>query len=370
MPEDIKQKKRISKITTLILGALVFLVFFVAIFQPARDGLVFITQLIFDRNVELEKKDERTNILLLGTAGGTREGKDLTDTMMVLSIDTKARESLLISIPRDLWVPELSSKINTAYTYAQEKKEGSGIILSQAVVRKVTGLEIHYAVKVDFDGFVKAVDAISGLEIEVENTLEDFGYPIPGKEDDLCGLPEEEIQKLATPSIRPWEVFPCRFEHVQFIKGKQYFDGETALKYVRSRNAIGSEGTDFARSRRQQKVLSAFSDKIFSLGVLLNPIKIQRLLSITQDHIQTDIPTGKLDDFIRLARELEGVKLRNIVIDYGDKQNGRPGLLLNPPISQQYNYQWVLIPRIGNGDFSEIHEYISCYFQDGECVLN
>lgn len=353
----------------IFLVVLASLVLLVGVSSTARETLSFFWQLLFQNEVAFEKEG-RVNILLLGTAGGMHEGKDLTDTIILLSLDPKKKEALLVSVPRDLWIPELSSKINTAYLYGEEKQKGGGSVLTKTVIEKVTGIEPYNVVKVDFDGFTKAVDNVGGLEITVENSFDDYGYPIPGKENDLCGLPKEELGKLSNPSVKPWEIFPCRFEHVHFEKGRQQMNGETALKFVRSRNAQGIEGTDFARSGRQQQILFAFSKKIFSLGVLLNPLKVQSLFTILRENVATDIQTGQLDDFIRLVKQMEGVSIRSVVIDYGDEENGRKGLLFNPPISSAYGSQWVLIPRIGIGQFSEIHQYVACELTSKDCKIN
>lgn len=353
----------------ILLSILIVFVLLMAFSESARNTVTLLFQLMFEREVSLKKEDSRVNILLLGNPGGIHEGKDLTDTIIVLSIDQGRREALLISIPRDLWILELENKVNTAYIFGEEKKEGGGLTLAKAAAQKVTGLDLHYAVKIDFSGFVKAVDAVGGLDIEVENSFDDYGYPIEGRENDLCGAPEQEIEKLASPAAKAWEIFPCRFENIRFEKGKQHFDGQSALKFVRSRNAEGSEGTDFARSKRQQKVLSAFAEKVFSLGVLLNPVKVESLFSILRENVDSNIKTSELDDFIRLAKKMEGAKIRSIVIDYGDEENGREGLLVNPAISEAYGSQWVLIPRIGNGEFSEIHEYISCHLTSEACPI-
>lgn len=356
------------KPTIIILTLLLFFVTIVAVFQPARDTLSFLFQLLFQRDVSLQIEEGRVNVLLLGNAGGNHDGANLTDTIIVLSIDQDKREALFISIPRDLWIPKLQEKINTAYTLGEGKQEGGGLTLAKAVVREVTGLSIQYAVKMDFEGFTKAVDSIGGLIISVEQPLLDEEYPIDGKENDLCGKEEEDLEQLSA-TISAKSIFPCRFESLILEKGKQHMDGALALKYVRSRNAKDAEGTDFARSRRQQKVLSAFSDKIFSIGILLNPFKVQSLFSIVKEHVESDANTSELDDFIRLAKTMQGTKIQNMLIDYGDEKKGRVGLLINPPISEQVGLQWVLIPRIGNGDFSEIQEYVDCQISSGDCKI-
>jgi anionic cell wall polymer biosynthesis LytR-Cps2A-Psr (LCP) family protein len=146
-------------------------------------------------------------------------------------------------------------------------------------------------------------------------------------------------------------------------------DGTTALKYVRSRHALGPEGSDFARSKRQEKVISAFKDKILSVDTFLNPVKAVNLFDIFKDSIDTDIQPDEYDDFVRLVQKLKGAKLQSAIIDTGDSAENRMGLLINPPISDEYGKQWVLSPRAGNGEYSEIQAYVTCEINVGNCTV-
>ena len=147
-------------------------------------------------------------------------------------------------------------------------------------------------------------------------------------------------------------------------------DGETALEFVRSRHASQTiEASDFARSKRQGKVIQAFKSKVLSAQTLINPSKIISLYTVLQGSIDTDIKQSEFDDFIRLAGKMRNAKIQSVVIDQGDDQAQRPGLLINPPISSDYNYAWTLTPRAGNGKFSEIQNYISCEINKGNCSV-
>ena len=147
-------------------------------------------------------------------------------------------------------------------------------------------------------------------------------------------------------------------------------NGETALEFVRSRHATQTiEASDFARSKRQEKVIKAFKDKALSLQTLLNPGKVISLYTTLQGSIDTDIKQSEFDDFIRLAEKMKSAKIQSIVIDQGDDQTQRSGLLINPPSTGDYGYAWTLIPRTGNGNFSEIQSYISCQINKGNCSV-
>jgi LCP family protein required for cell wall assembly len=328
--------------------------------------------LVLDKGVKLKQTPQKQiNVLLLGVGGGTHEGPDLTDTIMLANIDPMKKHVTLISLPRDLWSPDLGAKINTAYTFGEEKQQGGGLTAAKSTIGKILGQQIDYAVKINFDGFVKAVDMVGGLDVTVDNTFDDYAYPITGKEDDSCGLSDPQIAsasaQIASGSATELQSFPCRYEHLHFDKGPVHMDGISALKYVRSRHALGIEGSDFSRSKRQQKVIEAFKEKVFSLGIILNPVKAVDLFNVIKDSIDTDIKEDEYDDFIRLAQELKGAKITSAVVDTGE--GDREGLLINPPISAEYGNAWVLSPRVGNGNYSEIHEYVSCEIKSGNCIV-
>lgn len=348
-----------------LLGIFIVVLLLVLLIKAVVSSPFFI-ELIFKRNIELKKVDQRVNVLLLGIGGGSHDGPLLTDTIIYASIDPEKEKATLVSIPRDLWIPELSSKVNTAYAYGEAQKKGGGIILAKAVVEKIINQPIDYVIRIDFRGFVGAIDAVSGLDIDVEASFEDLQYPVSGKETDTCGFTGEEFEKRATASAI-LDAFPCRFEHIEFEKGLQHMDGVTALKFVRSRNAKGDEGTDFARAKRQEKVIEAFKKKVFSLGTLANPARVIDLYNVVKDSIDTNIKEEEYDDFVRLAQKMQNAVINNVVFYYTSPFEEEQGIVINPPVADEYKGQWVIIPRAGNGSFSEIQSYVACEIEGGDC---
>lgn len=370
MSEKKRGVKKRALFALLVLMIIIIGVVGVKIWKYLSIGV----QVVANNKIELKQSEQkRINLLILGVGGGTHDGPDLTDTIIYVSIDPGTKKVMLVSIPRDLWIPELKAKINSAYTYGEEKQRGKGLLLTSAAIEKVIGQQIDYSLKIDFNGFVEAVDIIGGLDVDVDNTFDDLSYPLSGLENDLCGHEDTEIATLsaqiATGSATVSEIFPCRFENLHFDSGITIMDGETALKYVRSRNAIGKEGSDFARSKRQEKIIAAFKDKIFSLDILLNPVKALSLIDVVKDSIDTNIKEDEYDDFIRLARDFKSATITSVVLDTGDETTNRTGLLVNPPMTGEYLNQWVLIPTVGNGNYTEIQKYVECEIK-GNCNIS
>lgn len=353
-----------------------FIILFLGLEVLVKAGNIspVLFQVLFNKNIDLKKSSPETiNLLLLGISGGKHEGPNLSDTIIFASLDIKEKKVTLASLPRDTWFSEIDGKINTAYAKGESKKKGGGLTLAKSVVEEITGQNINYGVVIDFSGFTKAVDLMGGLDVNVDRAFDDYQYPVEGKENELCGHTDEEVQRFSASNsaeVDQAKFLFCRYEHIHFDKGLTHMDGITALKFVRSRHAKGNEGTDFARSQRQEKVIKAFMDRAFSLQILANPAKLIGLFDTVKNSVDTDIAQNEFDDFIKLAQKFQKAKIQSVVIDYGDQGKNKGGLLTHPPISEKYNYQWVLIPRAGDNDYSEIHEYITCKLTRPDCEIS
>lgn len=277
-----------------------------------------------------------TNVLLLGVAGDGEKNPFVTDTIMVASIDAKADKVTLISLPRDIWIPDLRDKINGAYSVGNKKSENGGLVLAESVVEEVTGLTIHYALAVDFDGFVEVVDALGGVEVDVARGFTDERFPVPGREDDDCdGDPE----------------YACRYETVSFSEGKTFMNGETALKFARSRHSTDPlEGNDLARAARQQKVLFAIKEALLSPDILLSPAKLLKLWSTFKNITKTDLSDPELMHIVRLFADARK-NVRSYVLP--------EDLLFNPPYSNEYDNLYVFIPKSETRTWEEVHAWVA-----------
>lgn len=325
------------------------LLFLTPLFKYVPQTVSLANDFLFGSRNVLRSQDGRTDILILGLGGPKNEPSGLTDTIIFFSVDQSGGNSLLLSLPRDIWVSQMRAKLNTAYYYGN-RAEGAGMEWAKDFVSQILGQPVHYTFVVSFDGFVKIVDLLGGIEVDVERSFVDTQYPIPGKEDDPCGGDPKTL---------------CRYETVSFEKGKQHLDGQQALKFARSRHAEGDEGTDFARSARQQKVILALKERVLSPAFFLDPRKIRQMIDFTAASLETDMPKSHLGQLSRLLLGLDKGKIRSEVIPEGGKD--RPGLLANPPISAVYDNQWVLVPR--TGDWEETREWVVCLLTRGACPV-
>lgn len=303
----------------------------------AATGLTPMTvaRLLVNTGADLASRDGRTNILLLGIGGGSHAGADLTDTILVVSLDVQKKTMAMISVPRDLWSDTLKDKVNSAYHYGEEKKKGGGLTLAKVVVEDVVGLPIHYVLLIDFSGFERVIDIVGGIPIDVPQAFSDVEFPIAGKEEDLCnGDPE----------------FACRYETVIFTGGQQRMDGERALTYVRSRHAEGEEGSDFARGRRQQEVLVALTQKLKNPWTWLPPSRAAQLFQAFDEATTTDMRIGEL------------ATVGKIIVKTGNREIKRISFVdqLNEPPLWMYG-RYTLVPK---ESLSSIHEYIKTKLEE------
>ena len=362
----VKETKLQTKNILLLIGVVTLIL--IGVFRNQVSTLFnLLYGVTIDKAIHLtQPQKESFNLLLMGIGGGKHDGPNLTDTIIMTNINIKTKKVSMFSIPRDLWIPDAHDKINAIYAYAQ--KNNTGLQAARDALLKVTGQNADYIIVLDFEGFVKMVDYLGGIDVSIERTFQDYEYPISGEEENTCGKNEDELKALATASSQ-LQAFPCRYKTISFKKGLTTMDGQTALEYVRSRHGNNGEGSDFARSRRQELVISALKDKAFSLGVILNPVKLIGIYNILKANINTDINPDKVDDFIKLAQKLKEGQIKSYVIDQGNNGEKRYGLLVNPPITEEYAFKWVLSPRVGNGNFTEIQQYVACSILSESCSV-
>lgn len=229
----------------------------------------------------------RVNILLLGVDQRACEdtgGAWRTDTMILASLDPETNSAAMLSFPRDLWVeiPTVGpNRLNAAHFFGDAYNyPGGGPALAKQTIQDNFAVPVHYYVRINFDGFKQVVDAIGGIDIDVEQPIWDDKYPT-----DDCG-----------------------YQTVHFEAGHYHMDGDQALKYARSRHY----STDFDRGRRQRQVMFAIYDKATSIRIIP---RLPELWGTKDKAIQTDL---SLLDSLKLARlglQIERDQIRGAAID-------------------------------------------------------
>lgn len=276
------------------------------------DSLASVVRAGFDMD------GDRVNFLLTGIGGAEHDGATLTDTMVVLSIKPKTGEVAMISLPRDLVVPIPGygfRKINSVNALAEANEKNSGPEFTRHFLQNLLAIKIPYYVQIDFDGFKKLIDRLGGLTIMVDKSFADSYYPT----DDYL------------------------IKEISFLTGVQKMDGNRVLQYVRSRHGNNGEGSDFARSRRQQKVITALKSQILNTNLLLNPEQIRAIFTILNDHVATNLEIGQI---INLAKTNQTVQWGNL---YSYVLDDRP---TSPLYVSTETGSYMLLPK--KGDYSDL----------------
>jgi len=295
--------------------------------------------ILFALGSELEKdENDYTNIILLGDGGHVRDGADLIDTIMVASIDYRKNAVTLFSIPRDYYVKNVNwpGKINELYRNHKWQYEDENDLyeLFQTVTGDITGLDIQYYVRINFNAFVEVVDSIGGITIDIQESLYDPYYP--------------------NETDNGYIVFEVE-------KGLQEMDGETALKFVRSRKTT----SDFDRAFRQQQVLEALREKAFSLNILTNPKQLKKLYDAIKANMNTNM---SIREMIALAGFTNHFDRSHLISKVIHDDPGQDGGFLYTPDRELYNGLFILVP-FGN-NLSLIHKYADLIFNKREALWN
>lgn len=289
--------------------------------------------------------DGRINVLLLGRGGEGHDGADLTDTIILASIDPVNDTAALVSLPRDFWVTvsgQGSTKVNAVYAQAKNKalRENSkdkakadqaGIAALKDTVSDVLGVPIHYHAMIDFAGFKQAVDVVGGVDINVP-------------------------QELAV-SERLWDSTTGKPYYLNVPAGQQRFDSTKALYFARSRKT--SARGDFDRSERQRLLISALGQKVLSAGTYTNPVKISQLMDAFGNHVLTDFSVGDAVRFMQIIKEIPESTIASVGLA------DQPNVLVQ---TGMISGQSVVYPKAGVGNYGPIQEFIRSKLPDGYII--
>jgi len=284
--------------------------------------------------VPLKNQDGRVNILVAGDSTDRTDGSgggDLTDSIMVLSLDTKNHTAFMLSIPRDLWVQLPGwghEKINAAHEETNFNQTGypaGGMGALEKVITDDLGIPINYYSLVNYSAFRDTVDALKGVTVTIQSP-------------DPRGLYDPQPYNGARAFKLP--------------NGTQTLDGQQALNLARARGeAWGSYGfphSDFDRTEHQRQLVLAIKDKATSGAVLSDPLKVGQLADAIGKNVQTDMKLDEIETLYSIVKQVSNTSIQSVNIN--DLIKGQT-LLANytAPSGEE-----ALIPAAGMDDFSQI----------------
>ena len=284
-----------------------------------------------DPQAVTQEGDSRVNILLIGRGGPGHEGPNLTDSIIIASIDPNIQSTTLLSLPRDWHVPldyspETWVRINSIYAFARdynylqtgslEAAELAGLESLETTIETNLDIQIHYHVLVDFSGFISLVDILGGVELDIPRRLYDV---------------------RASLDLQP---------------GRQVLNGAQTLAYARARYTV--VGGDFGRSTNQRDLLLALKDKSSGVGLLSSFFRANQIIDALGDSVVTNLSFDEAKRLYRIIQEfpVESFASIDLVSD--------PVLLV--PVDDEGRA--VLWPAAGREDYSQIQEFVRQQLSD------
>jgi LCP family protein required for cell wall assembly len=271
---------------------------------------------------------DRTNILILGIGGADHNGPYLTDTIILLSIKPSTGDVAIFSIPRDLYIPTSDfgwQKINAINNLGITASQ-NGAALASKTIGNLFNLPIHYWVELDFSAFKDFVNWLGGVDINVDTAFVDNQYPAPNDQ----------------------------FQVVSFSAGQQTMNGSQALVYARSRHGNNNEGSDFARMKRQQKLLVAIKQKMEKDSAITSPTKLWQAYNIFNKRITTNLDFSEMVRFGKIFAHLQQTQTHNYTFE------ASPNGLLYSEIAT--NGAYILRPK--GGSFKPMADIVQGVFSN------
>lgn len=274
--------------------------------------------------IDREQNKIEQNFLILGIdeLQNRADAPPLTDTMILLKINTQTGLIKLVSLPRDLWNQEYQTKINALLAYGQDRYPENARYFPQEVISDITGIPIDQTIIISLNQLADLIDLIGGINIEIKESFIDDTYP----------RSDIDIQTVTDPKLL--------YETVEFKQGQEIMAGQRAIQYIRSRHSQDEHGTDLDRNLRQQQVILAIKDKLTAIDNI--PDFIKKMAQLYHFYLANFDQYYQDEKLIALAKKLYPVRnqiqIQNISLPvYPDEQNG---VIYHPPI-WQYNNQWV-----------------------------
>ena len=296
----------------------------------------------FFSNTKLKGEDSgRVNILLAGNSSDDlgHQGGQLTDSIMILSIDTRNNKAFMLSVPRDLYVDIGRSgygKINSAYVVGEQNKFSypgyakGGMGQLEQIIENKFGLKMHYFALVNYNALKEAVDSVGGIDVVINSK-------------DPRGLYDPNID------------WTNRKPLVKLTNGPHRLNGQQALNLARARgdayNSYGFAGSDFDRTSNQRMMLLALKNKATSSSVLANPAKLADLSDAIGKNVSTDLKASQLKRLYTLTKKIDSGNVKSLSLN---EANGKQLLKsYTAPGGQS-----TLIPALGLNDYTDIQSFI------------
>jgi LCP family protein required for cell wall assembly len=288
----------------------------------------------------------RCTILLAGNSADDpgHDGANLTDSIMLVSINMQTHTAFMLSVPRDLYVQIPgggSGKINEVYPDGQAQHFSEpgyaygGMGLLEKTVSQDFGIPVNYYALIDYSAIKDSVDAVGGINVDIQS---------------------QDPRGLYDPSID----YATHGPLVKLANGWHNISGEQALDLARARGdaygAYGFAGSDFERTQNQRMMMVALKDKVTSSTVLANPIKLGELFDAIGNNLHTDLTTSNIRRMYDLSKQISSANIKSYGLNsatVSGKQN--VDLLKNYLTS---NGEDALIPAAGTNDYSQIQLYV------------
>lgn len=295
-----------------------------------------LTQLLIPAS--LENEDGRVNILLVGYSKDDpgHAGAELTDSILILSLDTNKKTGYMLSIPRDLYIDipgYHAAKINEAYQAGEQSKfkengyPDGGVGLLEKTIGEKLNIKFQYYAVIDYGTVRDIVSALDGITVKIDSN---------------------DPRGIFDPNFRPHEGGALKLKN-----GSQEIDASQALRLTRARGSTyGSYGlsqSDFDRTKNQQAVIKGIKEKL-SWRILLDPRENPVIFNAFADNIRTDVKLNEVVPLYRLFNDVSTDKLHSAGFR-DDKIN----LLASYTTATG---QSALIPNGGVDSYGEIQKYI------------
>ncbi|MEI6850614.1 MAG: LCP family protein [Candidatus Saccharibacteria bacterium] len=300
---------------------------------------------IFQSQPLKQDSNGRSNFLILGTSEDDpgHGGADLTDSMLVVSIDQKNKNIYMFSVPRDLYVEYgigcvsgYAGKINAYFACSNDRDsteaEQDRLSKTQKLVGDIFGLDIQYGVHVNHTVIKEAVDAVGGIDVDIQGSN---GAP---------GVLDRNFD---------WRCnYTCYL--VKYNNGINHLDGEHALYLSMARGDIaptyGLANSNFDREKNQQKILVSLKNKAMTTGTLTNLDTVTKLIDSFGNNMRTNIKTNEIQTLMKVTSEVKSKDVHTLSLFGIDSSSVFT--------TGGYAGQSVVMPTAGIFDYSDIQTFI------------